>query len=301
MGDVAFRATNHLVEQLKAEEFASIPAEAFFYLTSSIIQEGIIGLPELPQGKFYFWRNPAKAANDLVIFISNAQPDLAMADEYSRRIIKLAKDFGVISVVGFASMPSPVDHVHEPQVWFSATSQELKAMLKKEGLNLLSEGQVSGMNGLFLGLAKKEGLGGFCLLGQIPLYTIQIDNPRASAAVLKALAKIININLDVSSLLEQAQHIEEDINKLLDYLKVGTPGEMHPISEEDIEKIKKSLGQLTKLPLSIKTRIELLFKQASGDISRANELKSELDKWNVYREYEDRFLDLFKKSKDKNN
>jgi hypothetical protein len=33
----------------------------------------------------------------------------------------------------------------------------------------------------------------------------------------------------------------------------------------------------------------------------ANELKAELDKWNVYKEYEDRFLDLFKKAKDKSN
>ena len=37
------------------------------------------------------------------------------------------------------------------------------------------------------------------------------------------------------------------------------------------------------------------------DISKAKELKSELDKWNVYKDYEDRFLDLFKKTKEKGN
>jgi len=40
---------------------------------------------------------------------------------------------------------------------------------------------------------------------------------------------------------------------------------------------------------------------AKTDISKANELKAELDQWNVYKEYEDRFLDLFKKTKGKNN
>ncbi|MBV8318546.1 MAG: hypothetical protein JOZ53_26700, partial [Planctomycetaceae bacterium] len=43
-------------------------------------------------------------------------------------------------------------------------------------------------------------------------------------------------------------------------------------------------------------RIEQLFEQAKQDRSYAYELKRELDRLNVYPEYEDRFLDLFKKS-----
>jgi len=44
-----------------------------------------------------------------------------------------------------------------------------------------------------------------------------------------------------------------------------------------------------------------LFALAKKDISKANELKQELDKWNAYKEFEDRFLDLFKKPKNKGN
>jgi hypothetical protein len=51
----------------------------------------------------------------------------------------------------------------------------------------------------------------------------------------------------------------------------------------------------------VKEKIEKLFEQAKADIAKANELKTELDKWNVYKEYEDRFLDLFGKKKDKGN
>jgi hypothetical protein len=51
----------------------------------------------------------------------------------------------------------------------------------------------------------------------------------------------------------------------------------------------------------VKDRIEKIFEQATTDIAKAHELKAELDKWNVYKEYEDRFLDLFKKAKDKDN
>ncbi|MDD4953534.1 MAG: PAC2 family protein [Candidatus Omnitrophica bacterium] len=309
MGEVAFKAATHLVEKLKMEEFARILPEDFFYLTGSVIEGGILGLPPLAEGKFYYWkkqRATSKGAGarprDLIVFISNAQPDLTRAQSYSEKIIDLAKSFGAKEVIGFASMPSPIDHTQEPTTWFAATSEGLKNSLKKHGFNLLSQGQISGMNGLFLGIAKKKGMEGFCLLGEIPLYTIQIENPKAAKAVLAALTRIMDIRLDFSALIEQAQGMETEINRLLDYLKLGpTQGTAGPIGEEEIEKIKKSLSQLTKLPFSVKEKIDKLFLQAENNIATATELKSELDKWNVYKEYEDKFLDLFRKNKDKGN
>ncbi len=299
MGEVAFKTASYLIEQLKCEEFASIPPEEFFYLTSGLVNQGILSVPELPQSKFYYYKNKT-AKNDIIIFLSNAQPDLVRADVYSRRIIKVAKQFKVDTVISFASMPQAIDHTQEPSVWCVATSQRIIAGLKKFNFNVLAEGAISGMNGLFLGIAKREGLEGFCLLGEIPLYTIQIENPKASCAIIRALSRIIGLKIDVAGLTEQSRGMESEINKLLDYLKIGTQV-AGPIGEEDIEKIKSSLNQLTKLPLSVKGKIEELFNLSKKDISKAAELKKELDKWNVYKDYEDRFLDLFKKTDEKNN
>ncbi len=300
MGEVAFKAATYLVDKLKAEEFARIPPEDFFYLTGSIIQGGILDAPQLPESKFYYWKNKS-GKNDLVIFISNAQPDLTKAEAYSKKIIALAKHLKVGMVVGFASMPAPIDHTQDAGVWLVTTGRELKNDFKKYNFRVLSEGQISGMNGLFLGIAKREGLKGLCLLGEIPLYTIQIENPKASFAVLSALTKIMDIRIDFSSLIEQAHVMEGEINKLLDYLKLGGQVQSGPIGEEEIERIKKTLSQLTKLPASVKERIEKLFEQAKVDITKASGLKAELDKWNIYNDYEDRFLDLFKKPEDKGN
>ncbi len=302
MGKVAFRAASYLVEKLKAREFAELLPEEFFYLSASVIQAGVLGVPQLPQGKFYYWKNPAAKSNDLIIFISDAQPDLAKAEDYSKRLLCLARMFKVEMVVSFASMPQPVDHTKESGVWFASTSVQINSLLKKFNFNFLSDGQISGMNGLFLGIAKREGFKGFCLFGEIPLYAIQIDNPKASCAVLVALTKILNIRIDFTQLIEQANIMEEEINKLLDYLKVGpASGQPGPIGEEEIEKIKSALSQLTRLPVSIKEKIEKLFEQTKCDLTRAGGLKQELDKWNVYKEYEDRFLDLFRKRGDKSN
>jgi hypothetical protein len=300
MGEVAFNAATYLKDKLQAEEFAEVLPEGLFYLTASTIKEGILNLPELPYSKFYYWKNKS-GRNDLIIFISNAQPDLTKAENYCQRIIQIAKNFQVKMIISIAAMPQPIDHTQAANVWFSATSKTINDELKKHNFNHLKEGQVSGLNGLFLGMAKKDGFQGFCLLGEIPLYTIQIENPKASRAILEALSRILGIHIDFANMIDQEQIMAEEINKLLDYLKLGHQGQAAPIGEEEIERIKKSLSQLTKLPVSVKDKIEKLFTQAKADTTKASELKTELDKWNVYKEYEDRFLDLFKKKKDQGN
>jgi len=296
MGEVAYGCVHYLIEKLKAEEFAFLQAEDIFYPSGIVIKDSVVEIPESPFNKFYFWKNK-RAKNDLILFLSNSQPDLSKSSEYCQLILKILEGFDIKQIFCFAAMPLPIDHTQTPEVWGAATDKNLLEKLKEYNLKLMSEGQISGMNGLFLGMAKKEkNIDGICLLGEMPIYTIQIENPRSSLACLKVLTRILGVEIDTKPLSGQADYIEEQINKLLDYLKVS--GEMHPIGEEEIERLKKALSQYTKLPKSVKERIENLFQEAKKDISKASELKKELDKWNIYKEYEDRFLDLFKKPKD---
>jgi hypothetical protein len=128
---------------------------------------------------------------------------------------------------------------------------------------------------------------------------VQIENPRACANILTVIARHLNIELNLNPLKERAKFIEEEVDKLISYIKgEATPQGPMPLNEEDIDKIKKDLAAYTKLPSSAREKIEGLFRDAQKDIAKANILKAELDRWNVYKEYEDRFLDLFKR-KDK--
>jgi NH3-dependent NAD+ synthetase len=52
-----------------------------------------------------------------------------------------------------------------------------------------------------------------------------------------------------------------------------------------------------KVPHYVMERIEKLFEKAKFDRSMANELKKELDRWNLFELYENRFLDLFEDDK----
>ena len=49
------------------------------------------------------------------------------------------------------------------------------------------------------------------------------------------------------------------------------------------------------LPRAARMRIEALFAAVMRGETNPNELKGELDRWGVFKEYEDRFLDLFRR------
>jgi proteasome assembly chaperone (PAC2) family protein len=297
MGEVAVKAAGFLKDKLKAVEFGKILPLNYFNPVGAWVDTGMIQTTQLPQSKFYFWKNP-KGTNDLIFFLSEAQPALDKGYALAERVVELAKEFKVTRIFTFAAMPVPIDHTQESEVWATATSKKILDELKDYKVKFMNSGQIAGLNGLLLSVAKEKRIDGICLLGEVPLYTIQIENPKASLAVLEVMSEILDIELDLTELAKHARFIQDEIEKLVDYLKTGTVGS-DKITEEDVEKLKKGLSSVTKLPKSAQEKIEQLFAEAKKDVSKANELKKELDRWNVYKEYEDRFLDLFKRPEDR--
>jgi hypothetical protein len=51
------------------------------------------------------------------------------------------------------------------------------------------------------------------------------------------------------------------------------------------------------IPVDARVRIDELFRKVSSGESEPHELKAELDRWNLFEEYEDRFLAIFKKKR----
>ena len=51
------------------------------------------------------------------------------------------------------------------------------------------------------------------------------------------------------------------------------------------------------IPVDARVRIDELFRKVSKGESEPHELKAELDRWNLFEEYEDRFFNIFKKGR----
>jgi len=91
---------------------------------------------------------------------------------------------------------------------------------------------------------------------------------------------------------EQHRVMEQQLGELLARLEKAYGAQAS--SEE--EGYKPEAAEEEKINSGQRQRIEDLFDQAEKDRSKAFELKQELDRRGVFKEYEDRFLDLFKKT-----
>jgi len=295
MGNVALRAGIYLKNQLKAEELAEFETLEVYQPAEITVEHGLVKIPEAPKNKFYFWKN-VYGENDLIIFLSEAQPDLDKGYIYGHRLLEFVQRYTIKKVFTFAAMPVPITHLEKPKVWAVATDLFLLEELHRFNVQIMPEGQISGLNGLLLGIAKQKKLSGICLLGELPLYTIQIENPKASQAVLEILTATLGIKIDYTELEHYAQRLEQEIEKLFDFFSVDIKSKS--LSEEDVQKMRKTIEEYTKIPPSAKKVIEELFEQAKKDRSKITELKVTLDKWGIFKEYEDKFLDLFEKKKE---
>lgn len=289
MGYVALGVAGYLSKKLEAERLGEIEPFDFFYQANVLFKDSVVEIPKLPENKFYYWKNEA-AENDLIIFLGEAQPPAEKGYELADRVLDVAELFGVKRIYTSAATLTNINHTKEPKVFGVANHASLVKYLKNYDVVSMGEGHISGLNGLLLGVAKERGIKGVCLLGEIPVYAVQIQNPRSSAAILNILTRMLSVQIDMSELGELAQQTEAKLSKLIEQLRQSGP----PVNQETIEGIKGETSE-PEVPQSARRKIERLFKEAERDRSKAIELKAELDRWGLFSEYEDRFLDLFKR------
>lgn len=287
MGNVAYGAAVFLKESLKAVRFAEILPEGVFHRTGVQIRDGVIDIPDLPRSEFFFFEN-YRDDRDLILFLGESQPAMEKEYELARRVVEVAGAHGVQEIITFAATPVNISHKTEPGVWGVATDRNLLQKLPAHGVKIMNAGHIGGLNGLVLGASKEQGIGGVCLLGEIPFYTVKIENPKSSLAIVRVFMQYTGITVSVDSLEQMARFVEEEIERVSKSSRgPGIGGaETKAAGGEKPE-------QETGIPDEARQRIEYLFKTVAEDLSRVGELKEELDRWGLFQEYEDRFLDLF--------
>lgn len=293
MGSVAIAAGYYLMSKLGMHSFAEFSADEIFDAEHVEVRNGLISPGRLPRSRFFAWRNPDENGPDIIVFLGESQP-VNWRGKFCRRLIEFAKQTSVTRVFTFAAMATELRPSGHPRVFGAATSLEGVEELRKYDLELVKEGNISGMNGVLLGAAAEGGLKGTCLLGEMPHLFTQVPYPGASLAILKVFEAISGIKLDLSELAIQARSVDRQLTEILAKAEEAV-SERHRI--EETEEPEFDVGTPDNHPLldpADESRIEELFRDAQQDRSKAYILKSELDGLGVFPQYEDRFLDLFK-------
>jgi proteasome assembly chaperone (PAC2) family protein len=285
MGNVALNACFYLLSKLGMDLIAEYEPNGLFDVDHVEVKEGIIQKGRHPRNRFFSWKDP-RQKHDLVIFLGEAQPPLGKYT-FCRQIVAHARELGVERVFTFAAMATDMHPEHRSRIFGAATDNTNLEELKRLELEILQDGHIGGLNGVLLGAAAEAGLGGACLLGEMPHIFSQLPFPKASLAILEVFTTMTGIELDFAELAEQSQAMEQQLGALLSRVEktLGT----EPSAEEEAASEEERLGPAQQ------AQIEQMFEQAAEDRSKAFELKQELDRLGIFKEYEDRFLDLFKK------
>jgi hypothetical protein len=156
----------------------------------------------------------------------------------------------------------------------------------KNGVIAMPDGYIAGLNGLLLGVAASHRIESACFLGTMPSYASNMMYPKASLEIVKAFCMLLSTSVDFSELEASAAEMDQQFATIEERIR-----QIFPQSQETDEEISNIEHE--KVPHYIMDRIEKLFDKAKTDRSVATELKEELDRWNLYELYENRFLDLF--------
>ena len=284
MGSVALGVVDYLQRNLNAIKFAEIEVDPLAIIDSVTVEDGLATIVPTPKNTFYYTKNP-----EIIIFKGEAQLPGHEGILLLEEVLELALKFKVKRIYTGAAFPLPVSHKDLPQVYLAVNKRALKAPLARFGLVPMETGHISGLNGLLLGFAEKKNIEAACLLATMPQYAISLPNPKASLAIIEILHKVVGFKLDIEELngyikdMDEKMAIIEDKVKDVMAIEAKEP-ELHSTSPKKV------------VPPYIMEKIEKLFVEAASDKAKAILLKSELDRWDLYKRYEDRFLDLFKEN-----
>ncbi len=205
-------AVDYLVQQLKAEQIGEVYSR--FFPPYVLVKED--GLVELMRNELQHARD--EAGRDIVMLAGNAQAFSPEGQyEITEKVLDWVVEKGVKRIYSVAALVTdrPFD---TPVVYATATSLTLLEEAKSKGARVLDHGIIGGENGLILGIARKKGIDGICLLAethgyQTPTGEYVID-PRAAKAALSVLTQILGIKLDMEPMEKQVTQMDEAIAKM---------------------------------------------------------------------------------------
>ena len=275
IGNIGIIAVDALRRMLGAEELGEIEPWDLFYPRKVIIKDGELKALGFPNNKFYFKKTTKR---DLLFFIGEEQPsdggggyaEGTKAYRMANLVLDVALKFRCQRVYTSGAAVAPIHHTARSRVWAVPNSHGLIDEIRSYDNTVLmsdiegrgGQGNITGLNGLLLGVAKKMGLEAICVMGEIPIYIhgFPIPYPKGSKSVLEVLGAALGIEVDmqeIDGLVSQSERdidsvyerlpseIKEQLDKLK-YITYARPAEPGPITEEDKKRILQEIDRLFK-------------------------------------------------------
>jgi len=203
-GYVGKLAIDYLIDKLDAKHFADIFSNSFPPQVS--IKPD--GTSDLVKNSLYSCHTEN---GDFIFLTGDAQPvsahgEYALAEE----ILEFCKKINVSEIYTLAAFITG-KFSQKPKVYGTSNSHETVKEFSKFGILKMDRGNITGMNGVLIGMAKKFSVLGTCVLGETSGYVI---DAKASKAILESLCKMLNLKFDMLEIEKKAKDTDELIKTL---------------------------------------------------------------------------------------
>lgn len=172
------------------------------------------------------------SSNDLLLLTGDSQP-VVPGSEYilSEQLLDLITKFKISNIYSLASYVTGT-FVNEPKIYGTATNPDIVKSFRSFNISTLDNGNITGMNGLILGLGKLRGIEGICLLGETSGYVI---DAKASKNLLEILNKVLGIKINMDEMNKRSKDTEILIKNLEQQImaKSGQYPQSIPAEEQD--------------------------------------------------------------------
>jgi uncharacterized protein len=192
VGLVGLIATSYMISELDLAEVA--------YVDTDLMPPVIVlheGLPHIPLRIF--------GNNRLLAVISEIAIPANHVYAIMRAIIDWGQSKNVKMVLSIGGLPiENRQDLKEPKVFGAASNKALISLLQEKGLEILREGYMVGPQALTMRFCAEKEIPAIALLAQ---SYYNYPDPEAAAAAIQEVAKITDIKIDVTQLLQKGEEI----------------------------------------------------------------------------------------------
>lgn len=178
--------------------------------------------------------NDQLSSKDLILLTGDSQP-VVPGSEYvlSEQILDLITKFKISNIYSLASYVTGT-FVNDPKIYGTATNPEMVKSFRSFNISTLDNGNITGMNGLILGLGKLRGIEGICLLGETSGYVI---DAKASKNLLEIVNNVLGIHINMDEMNKRSKDTEILIKNLEQQMmaKSGQFPQSVPTEEQEEE------------------------------------------------------------------
>jgi len=210
-GQGASLAAGYLAKAWDAQRFAEIDAESFYDFQATrpmvSLEDGMTRKLEWPENAFFHARVPGTNRDAVVLL--GTEPNLRWRT-YSQLVLGLAKELGVARVVTFGSLLADVPHTRPSPVTAAATDE---TMVEELGLEPSRYEGPTGIVGVLLDAARREGIPSLSLWAAVPHYVSLAPSPRAALALVSRFGELLSLDVDTDDLETAADEYSEQVSE----------------------------------------------------------------------------------------